>query len=967
MKTRNLHFTFFLFLSISISIFAQEKSSFQYISPLPDSKLLSRETNIIFSHSELIDQSSLLTENVISVIGSQSGTHAGELILSDDNKTVLFNPDLPFDAGETVTVTLFEGIKTLSGKSVETESYSFSITPLNEPIWIDPVERLDLGFTTEDLRSMLSPVYAPALDSLPPDFPEITVGTVNNPAPGNVFVSNVRFGGTDSSGFFIMILDNTGYPVKYKRVAPIAAFDFKVHPNGLLSYADIFQFFGGYSTNQFKILDTSLTVIDSVQCGNGYLADLHDFLILPNGHYMLFAYDPQPVDMSEIIAGGDPNAIVFGGVIQELDLDRNVVFQWRSWDYIPITDSYSDLLSSTIDYVHLNAIELDDDGDIMFIGRSLSEVTKISRQTGEIIWRLSGKQNEFTFIGEDPSHEPHYFARPHDIRRINNRNITLFDNGDWHNPPHSRGVEYELDEVGKTATLVWEYRQDPDIYSRAMGSMQRLPNGNSLIGWGFASINGDPVLTEVHPDGTVAFELFFPLELASYRSFRFPWVSGLPAATVIINEVLQGNTYTFNDQDDTTGTKIKFNYLETILYNIVEVNRYEYAPNNPAFEERTPVIYPAHITVEASGIDSLNIDVWFNVNQIPQILDPENTTVYHRPSVGAGTFSELPTTYLPGSNELKVSGVGYAGEFIFGYPDIPVVPTIPELVSPFNNQRVNQQFPLELEWSPTGFADKFHLQVSIQQNFTSPVVDDSNLTSLTYTLTPLLQEQDYFWRVKSKNLAGWGGWSEVWSFTSTASFLDLVFPNGGEEWTTDTSMAVQWDHNLMDSVKVELYKNDVPFRVITDSLFSFTGGYRWIALDSIPDGSDYKVKVSTLDGSFSDMSENNFTIIYIPVSVEEISGVATEFNLEQNYPNPFNPGTTIRYSVPIHSQVTVKIYNSIGEQIAEIVNLVQNAGTYRVDWVAENVASGIYFYSMSAVPTDGSEIYYSVKKMILLK
>jgi len=957
-----------LILLIPVSIIAQVQSSFQYISPLPDSKLHSRQTNIIFNHENFIDHSTLIKDNLIKVAGSQSGNHGGKIILSDDGKTILFIPDELFAPGETVTVTLNSGIKTVTGTSINAISYSFSITPLEEPKRMDPVERLDIGITMEDLYSPQIPTNASLLDTIPEDFPEITIGTVNNPAPGNIFVSNVRFGETNTDGFFLMILDNAGNPIKYKRMAPIAGFDFKVQQNGLLSYSEVFQFLPGYSFGQFKIMDTSLIVIDSVQAGNGYQADLHEFLIMPNGHYLLMIYDPQPFDMSEVIPGGDPNAIVIGGIIQELDADKNVVFQWRSWDYIPITDTYDDLLESQIDYIHLNALDLDNDGNLLFIGRHLSEVTKISRQTGEIIWRLGGKQNEFTFINEHPENEPNYFAEPHDIRRIDNGNITLFDNGDFHTPPYSRAVEYKLDEVNKTATLEWEYRHSPDdVYAFAMGSVQRLANDNTLVGWGTVSAFGGPVLTEVHPDGSTAFEMFFPPELASYRAFRFPWASGLPTASVTKFEILEGNTYTFNELGDTTGTKIKFNTLETVLYNAVTVKRYEYSPVNPLFNGRAPVIYPTRITATSAGITSLEVDIWFNFNHMPQITDPQNTTVYHRTTIGSGIFLPLATTYLPASNELKISSLPSLGEFIFAYPDVNIIPVSPILVSPDSNKIVNQNLPLDFEWSPQGFADKFNLQVATDAAFNNKVVNDSTLTTVTYTLTPLLQEQDYYWRAKSKNSAGWGDWTSVWSFNSSAPFLDLTFPNGGEVWKTDTSMAIKWDHNLLDSVKIDLYKNDTFYSVVIDTLFSVTGGYKWWALDSIPDGSDYKLKVTTLDGSFEDMSEIDFTIIYIPVSVEQTEEIATDYRLEQNYPNPFNPSTIIRYYIPIQSKVNLTIYNSIGENIAELINANQNAGSYEVSWVAENIASGIYFYSVEAIPSDGTEIFRSVKKMILLK
>jgi hypothetical protein len=86
-----------------------------------------------------------------------------------------------------------------------------------------------------------------------------------------------------------------------------------------------------------------------------------------------------------------------------------------------------------------------------------------------------------------------------------------------------------------------------------------------------------------------------------------------------------------------------------------------------------------------------------------------------------------------------------------------------------------------------------------------------------------------------------------------------------------------------------------------------------------------------------------------------------EFILEQNYPNPFNPSTKVRYSVPNSSQVTLKIFNTLGEEIAILINEEKPAGTYELTWNAENLPSGIYFYRIQA----GS--FVQTKKMILMK
>jgi hypothetical protein len=83
--------------------------------------------------------------------------------------------------------------------------------------------------------------------------------------------------------------------------------------------------------------------------------------------------------------------------------------------------------------------------------------------------------------------------------------------------------------------------------------------------------------------------------------------------------------------------------------------------------------------------------------------------------------------------------------------------------------------------------------------------------------------------------------------------------------------------------------------------------------------------------------------------------------LMQNYPNPFNPSTTIRYDLPKETYVTLKIYDILGHLVAELVNEKHDAGAYEIVWNANGVASGVYFYRISAGD------FTSVRKLILMK
>jgi len=101
--------------------------------------------------------------------------------------------------------------------------------------------------------------------------------------------------------------------------------------------------------------------------------------------------------------------------------------------------------------------------------------------------------------------------------------------------------------------------------------------------------------------------------------------------------------------------------------------------------------------------------------------------------------------------------------------------------------------------------------------------------------------------------------------------------------------------------------------------------------------------------------------------IVEVELVPNEFILYQNYPNPFNPNTTIKYALPFESKVKIVLYNSLGERITELVNKLQSIGYQQAVWNASNVASGVYIYTIEAVPIHGVKPFTSVKKMMLIK
>lgn len=484
--------TFFLVLCFSISLSVPLQSGV-YVDPKPNSEFVSIYNSIVIGLKSSFNSKKRFDGESIRVKGSISGIHSGTIRVSEDGMKVIFEPSVPFKCDETVIVTLSGSLRQLSGVS------DFSFHTQKKVLSCDPFRII-----VKERTPLYGRIEEPHIFQKD-EAPELNISISNNPSSGKIFLSNFPFNPTIPNTPYLIIAENNGLPFYLKKI-PSYGLDFKKQPNGNLTY---------YLNDKYYEVDMNYNVIDSFYCGNGYSTDLHELVVLNNGNALLMSYDPQLVDMSQIVTGGNPAATVIGLVIQEIDVNKDVVFQWRSWDQIPITDAmHENLLDSVIDYVHGNAIDLDNDGNILISSRHLDEITKIDRTEGDIIWRLGGKQNEFNF-----TNDPEKFNYQHAIRRLANGNIILYDNGNFHTPPHSRAVEYTLDEINKTATLAWQYRNSPDNFGFAMGFAQRLENGNTLISWG----STNPTLTEVTPQGQIALEMSLPLGVFTYRAFKYDW------------------------------------------------------------------------------------------------------------------------------------------------------------------------------------------------------------------------------------------------------------------------------------------------------------------------------------------------------------------------------------------------------------------------------------------------------------
>ncbi len=925
------------------------QNSYVYVYPKPNSILVSNQTNIILRSSAVVDRGSL-NSDIISVRGSVSGLHSGRLVLSDDERTIVFNPYLPFTGNENITVSVKPDVRAIDGSLHPAYTYNFTTMAQDAQV-------MARSGSEAPVQAGNSPAAY-----LPP--PPITINTVNNPSPGYIFMATWdRNVPEHLYANYLFVLDNIGNIVDSIRVNG-APFDFKVQPNGRLSYG-----LGAYTgitpeNNNLThyVLDSNLVVVDSFQMKNGYLTDFHDFILLPNGHAMLMSYTTVVYDMSRIVPNGRTDALLVIDIFQEQDAEKNVVFEWRDIDYIPITDTDLNLYDQRINPSTLNAFDLDNDGNLLMSFRNHSDIMKIDRETGEIMWKWGGLKNQFTFINEHPENAPYYFARQHNIIRLPNGNVSLFDNGEFHSPWYSRAAEYQLDEVNKTATLVSEYRYaQGNIVAQAAGNAQPVAGGGWFVGYGIL-LPTTPVkrnIVEVHGDGSMAFELTLPDNVIAYRALKQPWKGLVKRVKVSHAEVLQGNTYLFNYLEKITGVSIHYLALSGDMYNSVSVTRIPYGPVRPQFFTNSPIVYPVSVLYEGAAISTHTSEIHIDLDVYPEIKQPAHTSVYMRQFPGQGYFIELPTTYDSTANELIATTTVF-GEIVFGRPDVQQASVPPFLIKPLNGKKIISSAPVVMKWSGSGLVESFNLHLAKDSLFNTLVLDTTTVNSFV-SKSNLTKNQKYFWRVRANGASGSGGWSQVWSFEPADAFVNLLSPNGGEVLELGDTTIVRWETNISDSAKIEIFQGDLNLGTIGKCPANFEA-FRWIIPATYAANSTYRLRVrSMIDTSLSDISNAVFSLT-VPSGVSEnIQELTKDIKLFQNYPNPFNPGTSIKYSLRNRQFVTVKIFDVLGKEIQTLVSEIKSAGSYQVNWNAADYPSGVYFCKLQA----GS--FVETKKMILFR
>jgi hypothetical protein len=360
--------------------------------------------------------------------------------------------------------------------------------------------------------------------SAPPPVTFLTPnGTVGR---GDIFITPTGDTGTYANG--PEILSPTGQVVWFHPIpAGETAADFRTQTYDGQPVLTWWQGtgLGGLSTGTDYIYNERYQQIATVNAGNGLSADGHEFLITPWNTALILSYTTATADLTSI--GGPADQTVINGVVQEIDIRTgHVLFQWNSEDHVPFSQSEQPLPSSAStpwDWFHINAVHLDPQGNLLVDARDTWTTYDVSRRSGQIVWRLGGKDSNFTeqaASGQVLDSANEIFAWQHDPEALSNDTFTFFDNDSAGTPllPYSRAVTVKLNFQHRTATLVASDDQPEGLSAPSQGNAQTTQERNLFVGWGAL-----PYFSEFSPSGSLLFNAEFPAGVNTYRAYLLPW------------------------------------------------------------------------------------------------------------------------------------------------------------------------------------------------------------------------------------------------------------------------------------------------------------------------------------------------------------------------------------------------------------------------------------------------------------
>lgn len=242
---------------------------------------------------------------------------------------------------------------------------------------------------------------------------------------------------------------------------------------------------------------------------SGGLAENHVFKYLGKEHYIISGSVNRKIKLHN-----NKKAKVKAAYFQEVK-DGKVVFEWDSTDFPSLLidsilgNDYDDL-SQYADYTHINSVNIAPDNNFVISLRHTDSVIKVSSKTGNIMWKLGGKSDDFSLTEEQK------FSHQHDAHYAPNGDLLIFDNGNA--KKQTRILRFKLDEKTKTVKQFSSF-EIKNKYSEACGTVQQIDDDLYIIGWGYKSDN--VVLSEVNfKTGKISAEILSHPKHNTYRIIK---------------------------------------------------------------------------------------------------------------------------------------------------------------------------------------------------------------------------------------------------------------------------------------------------------------------------------------------------------------------------------------------------------------------------------------------------------------
>jgi hypothetical protein len=446
----------------------------------------------------------------VTVVGSRSGLQRGSLHALPGDRGTAFTPARAFLSGERVSVRAqlsSPAAGSAAGAPGATSiSFAFEVAaPL-------PIPGARSTFVRHDVRDSdgFTHTYH-SINSIHP--PEAWVwGHDPDGSSGDIFAD-----AENSIQAGPLIFDPQGQLIYFQPLHQSAAFNVQVQNYLGQSVLTYWQGYVQHSVGigNDMILDHTYTPIAQVSAGNGYHADLHEFVILPNGDALITAYAEVPdVDLRSV--GGPQKGTLLDSIIQEVNIQTgHVDWEWHAYGHVTLSESYVPKTDHPYDFFHINSIQLLPNGNLLVSARGTWAIYEINMQTGKIPYNFGGKNSSFKF---GPGAR---FAWQHDATMQPNGTITVFDDGagNYKSETQSRALRLFIHYKSHQITVAHAYTHTPPLLTNAQGSVQVLSDGNTFVGWG-----SQPYFTEfAQQDGKAVFGIHFNKPVESYRGLRFPW------------------------------------------------------------------------------------------------------------------------------------------------------------------------------------------------------------------------------------------------------------------------------------------------------------------------------------------------------------------------------------------------------------------------------------------------------------